>query len=80
MPMHKLDINRARIVHKATMIVGINMKYESTNFMRVARENQLLFEHEQWHVSATEPWNIFVWVCLVYTGYSVEEEYLPYKQ
>ena len=45
-------------VHEVTLIVGIkSMKYgpKFPNFMGVARENLLCFEHEHGHVHAQEP-------------------------
>ena len=45
-------------MHEVTMIVGIkSMKYgpKFPNFMGVARENLLCFEHEHGHVHAQEP-------------------------
>ena len=58
MNMHELGINIAWTVHEVTMIVGMkSMKYGPNfpNFMGVARENLLCFEHAQ------EPWTIFAW-------------------
>ena len=62
MNMHELGMNMAWTVHEVTMIVGIKgMKYgpKFPNFMGVARENLLCFEHEHGHVHAQEPWTIF---------------------
>ena len=60
--MHELGMKRAWIEHEVTiMIVGIKiMKYgpKFPNFMGVARENLLCFEHEHGHVHAQEPWTI----------------------
>ena len=64
MNMHELGMNMAWTVHEVTMIVGIkSMKYgpKFPNFMGVARENLLCFEHEHGHVHAQEPWTIFAW-------------------
>ena len=64
MNMHELGMNRAWTEYEVTMIVGIkSMKYGTKfpNFMGVARENLLCFEHEQGHVHAQEPWTIFPW-------------------
>ena len=69
MNMHELGMKRAWTEHEATMIVGIkSMKYgpKFPNFMDVARENLLCFEHEHGHVHAQEPWTIFAWVCKDY--------------
>ena len=47
--MYELGTNRAWTVHEITMTVGIkSMEYEQKfpNFMPVARENLLCFEHE----------------------------------
>ena len=63
MNMHELGMNMAWTVHEATMIVGIkSMKYgpKFPNFMGVARENLLCFEH----VHAQEPWTIFAWLSI----------------
>ena len=67
MNMHELGMNMAWTVHEVTMIVGINsMKYgpKFPNFMGVARENLLCFEHEHGHVHAQEPWTIFATVII----------------
>ena len=64
MNMHELGMNMAWTVHEVTMIVGIkSMNYgpKFPNFMSVARENLLCFEHEHGHVHAQEPWTIFAW-------------------
>ena len=58
MNMHELGMNMARSVHEVTMIVFIkSMKYgpKFPNFMGVAREILLCFEHEHGHVHAQEP-------------------------
>ena len=55
MNIHELGMNMAWTVNEVTMIVGIkSMKYgpEFPNFMGVARENRLCFEHEQGNVHA----------------------------
>ena len=65
MNMHELGMNMAWTVHEVTMIVGTkSMKYRPKfpNFMGVARENLLCFDHEHGHVHAQEPWTIFAWV------------------
>ena len=65
MNIHELGMNMAWTVHEVTMIVGIKgMKYgpKFPNFMGVARENLLCFEHEHGHVHAQEPWTILAWV------------------
>ena len=66
MNMHEqifsLGMNMAWTVHEVTMILGIkSMKYgpKFPNFMGVARENLLCFEHEHGHVHAKEQWTIF---------------------
>ena len=67
MNMHEMGMNRAWKVHEVTMIVGIkSMKYGAKfpNFMDVARENLLCFEHEHGYVHAQEPWTIFAWVMI----------------
>ena len=68
MNMHELGMNMAWTVREVTMIVGIkSMKYgpKFPNFISVARENLLCFEHEHGHVHAQEPWTIFAWVTLI---------------
>ena len=57
-------MNWAWTEHEITMIVAIkSMKYgpKFPNFLGVARENLLCFEHEHGHVHAQEPWTIFAW-------------------
>ena len=68
MNMHELGMNMAWTVHEVTMILGIkSMKYgpKFPNFMGVARENLLCFEHEHGHVHAQEPWTIFAHAQLI---------------
>ena len=75
MNMHEVGMDRAWTVHEVTMILGIkSMKYgpKFPNFMGVAPENLLCFEHEHGHVHAQEPWTIFActlikkgsWICI----------------
>ena len=69
MNMHELGKNRAWTVHEVTMIIGIkSLKYgpKFPNFMGVAKENLLCFEHKLGHVRAQEPWNIFAWEEILY--------------
>ena len=80
MNMHELGMNMAWTVHEVTMIVGIkNMKYgpKFPNFMGVARENLLCFEHEHGHVHAQEPWTTFAWDnnIVIITILSTDESY-----
>ena len=71
MNMHELGMNRAWTAHEATMTVGIkawNMGLNFPNFMGVARENLLWFEHEHGHVHVPEPCTIFAWSWHKMTG------------